>query len=65
MLEVYERTYDPKQPVICLEEKPVTLHAGLRPASRVHRGERRDGLAKTGRHFTFITPDRSALNSRG
>jgi hypothetical protein len=28
VLEVYERPYDPQQPVICLDEKPITLHAG-------------------------------------
>ena len=29
-LETYERPYDPQQPVVCLDEKPVTLHALLR-----------------------------------
>ena len=33
VLEVYERPYDPLQPVICVDEKPVTLHAEVRPAS--------------------------------
>jgi hypothetical protein len=33
VLEVYERPYDPQQPVVCLDEKPVTLHADVRPAS--------------------------------
>jgi hypothetical protein len=31
VLEVYERPHDPQQPVICLDEKPVTLHADVRP----------------------------------
>ena len=77
VLEVYERPYDAQQPVICLDEKPVTLHADLRPASpaRPGREARRDneyercGTAnvfcavepKAGRHFTFATPDRSGL----
>ena len=26
-LETYERPYDPQPPVVCLDEKPVTLHA--------------------------------------
>ena len=26
VLEVYERPYDPQQPVICFDEKSVTLH---------------------------------------
>jgi hypothetical protein len=33
VLETYEQPYDPKQPVVCLDEKPVTLHADVRPAS--------------------------------
>jgi len=77
VLEVYERPYDAQHPVICLDEKPVTLHADLRSASpaRPGREARRDneyercGTAnvfcavepKAGRHFTFATPDRSGL----
>ena len=77
VLEVYERPYDPQQPVICLDEKPVTLHADVRPASPAAPGReaRRDneyercGTAnvfcavepKAGRHFTFATPDRSGF----
>ena len=33
VLEVYEQPYDPQQPVVCLDEKPITLHADVRPAS--------------------------------
>jgi hypothetical protein len=77
VLEVYERPYDPQQPVVCLDEKPVTLHADVRPTSPAKPGReaRRDneyercGTAnvfcavepKAGRHFTFATPDRSAV----
>jgi hypothetical protein len=77
VLEMYEQAYDPKQPVVCLDEKPVTLHADVRPASAARPGReaRRDneyerrGTAnvfcavepKAGRHFTFPTPDRSAF----
>jgi hypothetical protein len=77
VLEIYERPYDTKQPVVCLDEKPVTLHADVRPASAVAPGReaRRDneyerrGTAnvfsavepKAGRHFTFPTPDRSGF----
>lgn len=77
VLELYERPYDPQQPVICLDEKPITLHADLRPPSppKPGREARRDneyernGTAnifcavepKAGRHFTFATPDRSAF----
>jgi transposase len=77
VLETYERPYDPKEPVVCLDEKPVTLHADVRLASPAVPGReaRRDneyqrcGTAnvfcavepKAGRHFTFPTPDRSAF----
>ena len=77
VLETYERPYDPKQPVICLDEKPVTLHADVRPASPTAPGREarwdseyeRCGTAnvfcavepKAGRHFTFPTPDRSGF----
>jgi len=77
VLEVYERPYDCKQPVVCLDEKPVTLHADVRAPSPAMPGReaRRDneyerrGTAnvfcavepKAGRHFTFATPDRSAF----
>src|ERR1700689_1823718 len=77
LLEMYERLYDAQQPVICLDEKPITLHADLRPASPALPGReaRRDneyerrGTAnvfcavepKAGRHFTFPTPDRSGF----
>lgn len=77
VLETYERPYDPQEPVVCLDEKPVTLHADIRPASPAAPGReaRRDseyercGTAnvfcavepKAGRHFTSPTPDRSAF----
>jgi hypothetical protein len=77
ILETYEKAYDPKQSVVCLDEKPVTLHADVRPPSPAQPGReaRRDseyqrcGTAnlfcavepKAGRHFTFPTPDRSGF----
>jgi hypothetical protein len=77
VLEIYERPYDVAQPVVCLDEKPITLHADVRPASAAKPGQeaRRDneyercGTAnvfcavepKAGRHFTFPTPDRSGF----
>ena len=44
VLELYERPYDAQQPVICLDEKPITLHADLRPASRHYRAGKRDEI---------------------
>jgi hypothetical protein len=77
VLETYERPYDPQQPVVCLDEKPVTLHADVRPVAPAVPGRetRRDneyerrGTAnvfcavepKAGRHFTAATPDRSGV----
>jgi len=77
VLETYERPYDAQEPVVCLDEKPVTLHADIRPPSPAAPGReaRRDneyercGTAnvfcavepKAGRHFTSPTPDRSAF----
>jgi transposase len=75
VLETYEKPYDPAEPVVCLDEKPITLHADVRPSSPATPGReaRRDneyerrGTAnvfcavepQAGRHFTFATPDRS------
>jgi hypothetical protein len=44
VLETYEGPYDANQPVVCLDEKPVTLHADVRPASPAQPGReaRRD-----------------------
>ena len=77
VLELYERPYDPQRPVVCLDEKPITLHADLRPPSAAMAGRearrdneyKRNGTAnvfcavepKAGRHFTFATPDRSGF----
>ena len=47
VLEVYERPYDPEQPVVCLDEKPVTLHDDVRPASPACRVAKRDGTTNT------------------
>jgi len=75
VLETYEKPYDPAHPLVCLDEKPVTLHAAVRPATPAAPGRearydaeyQRKGTAnvfcavepKAGRHLTFVTPDRS------
>ncbi len=77
VLETYEKPYDPAEPVVCLDEKPVTLHAEVRPPSPAQPGREagrdneyeRRGTAvvfcavepKAGRHFTLPTPDRSGF----
>ncbi len=76
VLETYEKPYDPKEPVVCLDEKPVTLHADVRPPQAAKPGTeaRRDNEYKrcgtanvfcavepqAGKHFTFPTARRSA-----
>ena len=76
VLALYEKPYTAKEPVVCLDEKPVSLHAEVRPVRPARPGHiaRRDseykrcGTAnifavvepKAGRHFTCATPDRSA-----
>jgi DDE superfamily endonuclease len=77
LLALYERPYDPREPVVCLDEKPVALHAEVRPPRPARPGHlakrdneyQRCGTAnifgvvepKAGRHFTRATPDRSAV----
>ena len=76
VLAVYEKPYRAAEPVVCLDEKPVSLHADLRAPLPARPGQvakrdneyKRCGTAnvfvavepKAGRHFTFPTPDRSA-----
>jgi hypothetical protein len=33
-LEVYERPYNPKEPVVCFDKKPVALHGDVRLAAK-------------------------------
>src|ERR1039458_1879083 len=77
VLEVYEWPHDPQQPVICIDQKAVTLYAWVPHASPAAPGREarhdieyeRLGTAnvffsvepKTGRHFTFASPDRSGF----
>jgi hypothetical protein len=76
VLALYEKPLSEKEPVVCIDEKPVVLHAEVRPPRPMQPGRiaRRDceyerrGTAnafcgvepKAGRHFTKITPNRSA-----
>ncbi len=81
VLAVYERPYCPAQPVVCLDEKPIALHADVRPPIPVQPGKpakqdneyERCGTAnifgavepQAGRHFTLATPNRSAAEFAG
>ena len=75
VLALYERPYDPHEPVVCLDEKPVVLHQDVRPGISPQPGRlakrdseyKRCGTAnvfcavqpQAGRHFTWPTPHRS------
>lgn len=74
VLEVYQRRYDPKEPVVALDERPTVLHGEKRPARPVRPGKERRydyeyvrrGTAnifcivepKSGRHFSCATKNR-------
>ncbi len=76
VLGLYEKPLLEKEPVICMDEKPVVLHADVRPPRPMRPGgvARRDceyqrrGTAnafcgvepKAGHHFTKVTANRSA-----
>ena len=74
VLRVYARRLDPRQPVVCLDEKPIVLHSSKRAARPMQPGAgarrdyeyRRHGTANvfciieplTGRRLTHATPRR-------
>lgn len=76
VLALYEKPFSEMEPVVCMDEKPVVLHADVRAPRPMRPGQiaRRDceyqrrGTAnafcgvepKAGRHFTKITPNRSS-----
>lgn len=76
VLALYEKPLSEEEPVVCIDEKPVVLHADLRPPIPMQPGRmlRRDceykrcGAANTfcgvepkaGRHFTRATRGRSS-----
>ena len=76
VLAVYEKPYNPDEPVVCLDEKPVSRHDDVRPPIPAAPGRmakrdneyQRCGTAnvfcalepKVGRHFTRPTPNRAA-----
>ncbi len=76
ILAVYEKPLSEREPVVCMDEKPVVLHQDVRPPQRMRTGRvaRRDGEyrrcgtanvfcgvePKAGRHFPKVTCDRSS-----
>jgi DDE superfamily endonuclease len=76
VLKTYEKPLSEREPVICVDEKPVVLHEDTRPPIPMQPGQvtRRDyeykrcGTAnvfcgiepKAGVHFTKVTPTRSS-----
>lgn len=76
VLALYEKPPSSKEPVVCVDEKPVVLHADVRPPHPMQPGQvaRRDceyqrcgsvnafcGVEpKAGRHFVKITSNRSS-----
>jgi transposase len=76
VLKTYEKPLTEREPVVCVDEKPVVLHEDTRPTTPLQQGRvaRRDyeylrcGTAnvfcgiepKAGRHFTKATPTRSS-----
>lgn len=73
LLSLYEQPYDPKLPVVCLDEKNVELHGEKRQPINTKRGKLRDheyvrnGTAnvfmitepKGGRHYARVTKRRT------
>ena len=76
MLAVYEKPLSEKEPVACVDERPVVLHADVRPPRPMRPARvalrdseyKRQGAAnvfcgvepKAGQHFTKATPNRSS-----
>ena len=76
ILAVYEKPLNEREPVVCVDEKPVMLHQEIRPPQAMRPGQvaRRDGeyqrcgtanvfcgvQPKAGRYFPKVTADRSS-----
>jgi hypothetical protein len=69
VLALYERPYDPHEPVVCLDEKPVLLHQDVRASTEPQPGQlaKRDSEYKrcgTANVFCAVQP-RLAATSPG
>jgi hypothetical protein len=47
LLKLYEKPYIPQEPVVCLDEKPVPLHAEVRPPMPPNPASPPSGTAST------------------
>ena len=47
VLDLYEEEYDPQYPTVCLDEKPVVLHADVQPPVPVEPGSRSGWITST------------------
>src|SRR5664280_3264732 len=76
VLKIYEKPLSEREPVVCIDEKPVVLHADVRPPRPMRPGRiarrdseyKRQGTAnvfcgvqpRAGKHFTKATSNRSS-----
>jgi hypothetical protein len=58
VLAVYEKPYNPAEPFVCLDEKPVSLHAEVRPTQPAHPGQ------PTKRDSPLRVPKSASINPR-
>ena len=47
VLDLYEEEYDSRYPTVCLDEKPVVLHADVQPPVPVERASRSGWITST------------------
>ena len=53
VLDLYEEEYDPRYPTVCLDEKPVVLHAETHPVQPATAGPRPHGHAER-RDYEYV-----------
>ena len=69
VLALYEKPLSEREPVVCIDEKPVVLHADLRPPRPLHPGRelRRDCEYErrgTANAFCGVEPRRGGISPR-
>ena len=69
VLALYEKPLSETEPVVCIDEKPVVLHADLRPPRPLHPGRelRRDCEYErrgTANAFCGVEPRRGGISPR-